>query len=117
MKNCSSRLLTSRASRCAGFATSTLSLLLFLPVSATVLDNFSGPKTGWTDTLNGGSVVQSGGQFTVTTATGNGALTYSRKTATNFANAAGATLEFRVDVNAVTPPNGDPNALAILAWV
>src|SRR5437899_9654355 len=116
MKNCLSRLITSRSSRCA-FATSTLTLLLFLPVSATVLDNFGGAKTGWTDTLNGGTVVQSGGQFTVTTATGSGALTYSRKTSTNFANAAGATLEFRVDVNTVTPPNGDPNALAILAWV
>src|SRR5439155_10259860 len=70
-----------------------------------------------TDTLNGGSIVQSGGQFSVTTATANGALTYSKKTATNYANAAGATLEFRVDVNTVAPPNGDTNVLAILAWV
>src|SRR5437867_2169164 len=92
-------------------------LLSAWQLPATVLDSFSGPKTGWTDTLNGGSVVQAGGQFTITTATGNGALTYSRKTSSSFANALGATLEFRVDVNAVTPPDGDTNALAVLAWV
>src|SRR5437588_4446740 len=117
MKSTSTSKFVSSRFTHTGLVVASLSLLFCLSVPATVLDNFSGPKTGWTDTLNGGSVVQSGGQFTVTTATGNGALTYSRKTATNFANAAGATLEFRVDVNAVTPPNGDPNALAILAWV
>jgi hypothetical protein len=117
MKNSSFSLLSYRALPCGGFATSTLLLLWYLSVSGTVLDNFGGAKTGWTDSLNGGSIVQSGGQFTVTTATGNGSLTYSKKTATNYANALGATLEFRVDVNTVTPPNGDTNALAILAWV
>ena len=34
-------------------------------LQATVLDNFTGPKTGWTDTLNNGSIVQSGGDLTV----------------------------------------------------
>jgi hypothetical protein len=92
-------------------------LTLSLSSPASILDDFSGAKTGWTDTPNGGSIVQSGGLFTVTTTSANGALAYSRKTATNFANAAGATLEFRVDVNTVTPGNGDTNVLAILAWV
>ena len=88
-----------------------------LPIFASILDDFSGAKTGWTDTANGGTIVQSGGQFTIGTATADGSLTYSRKTATNYANAVGATLEFRVDVNTVTPPNGATNPLAILAWV
>src|SRR5262249_3577667 len=116
MKNSSFSLLSCGALRCAGFASATLPLLCYLSVSGTVLDNFAGAKTGWPDGL-GGSIVQSAGQFTITTATGNGSLAYSKKTATNYANALGATLEFRVDVNTVTPPNGDTNALAILAWV
>jgi hypothetical protein len=86
-------------------------------LQATVLDNFSGPKTGWTDTLNGGSISQAGGQFTVATAHTPGALTYSLKTSSSFEIIAGDTLELRVDVNAVTPGNGDTNALAVLGWV
>jgi hypothetical protein len=117
MKYSPSRPLTSRTLSRTGFFTVILSQLLCGPLSAVVLDNFSGPKTGWTDTLNGGTVVQSGGQFTITTAVGDGALTYSRKTSTNFANALGATLELRVDVNAVTPANNATNVLAVLAWV
>src|SRR3954469_11344255 len=69
---------------------------LCLSSSASILDDFSGSKAGWTDTANGGTIVQSGGQFTIGTAAADGSLTYSRKTATNFANAVGATLEFRV---------------------
>ncbi len=94
-----------------------LALTLVPSPLATVLDNFAGAKTGWTDTLNSGTVTQSGGQFTVATATGNGALTYSIKSSSAFTNLAGHTLEFRVDVNSVSPGNGDPNPLAILAWV
>ena len=86
-------------------------------LQATVLDNFSGAKTGWTDTLNGGSISQAGGQFTVATASKAGVLTYSLKTSASFANVAGNTLELRVDVNGVTPGNGDPNAMAVLGWV
>ena len=89
-----------------------------LCLQATVLDNFNGATmAGWTDTLNGGTVVQGGGVFTVTTATGNGALAFSRKTSANFANADKHTIDLRVDVNTVTPGNPDPNALAILGWV
>ena len=86
-------------------------------LQATVLDNFSGAKTGWTDALNGGAISQAGGQFTVTTADTAGALTYSLKTSTSFANIVGDTLELRVDVNNVTPGNGDANAVAVLGWV
>jgi hypothetical protein len=117
MKTSSLTLSPQTRTSLVGFVATSIWMLLCLPLPATVLDNFSGAKSGWTDTLNGGSVVQSGGFFTITTATGNGALTYSRKTSSNFANALGATLEFRVDVGAVSPPNGDTNALAVLAWV
>jgi hypothetical protein len=86
-------------------------------LQAMVLDNFNGPKTGWTDTLNGGSVLQSGGEFTVTTANPGGSLTYSKKTSSSFTNAAGYTLEFRVDLDSVTPGTANTNPLAILAWV
>ena len=87
-------------------------------LQATVLDNFTGPKAGWTDTLNNGSIVQSGGEFKVSTAPtlAGGSLTCSRKTSAQFTNANGNTLEFRVDVDLVTP-GGNPNPLAILAWV
>ena len=89
---------------------------LGLSLPASILDDFSGAKAGWTDTPNGGSIAQSGGLFTITTTAANGGnLSTAAKTATNFANAAGATFEFRVDVNTVTPGTGDTNALAILA--
>jgi hypothetical protein len=109
--------LSRLTARAVWAGTGILTLALALSIQATVLDNFSGPKTGWTDTLNSGSVTQSGGQFTVATANNSGALTYSRKTSAAFSNLAGHTMEFRVDVNAVTPGNGDANALAILSWV
>jgi len=116
MKNSSPPLFTSRSLASTGAILVTL-FTATLPLPATILDGFGGAKTGWTDTLNGGSVVQAGGQFTITTRTNSGALTYSKKTATNYGTALGATLEFRVDVNTVSPPNGDTNALAVLAWV
>ncbi len=84
---------------------------------AAVLDNFSGPKTGWTDTLNSGTIAQVGGQFNVRTAPASGALTYSKKTSSTFTNQNNHTLEFRVDINGVTPGDRDPNAQSILAWV
>jgi hypothetical protein len=86
-------------------------------LQATVLDGFIGPKAGWTDTLNGGSILQSGGEFTVTTANPGGSLTYSKKTSNSFTNASGHTLEFRVNVDSVTPGTANTNPLAILAWV
>ena len=86
-------------------------------LQATVLDNFAGPKTGWTDALNGGSILQSGGEFTVTTADPSGSLTYSEKTSNSFTNVSGHTLEFRVNVGSVTPGTANTNPLAILAWV
>ena len=99
----------------AGLAAA-LSLLLSPAGRATVLDDFSGSKTGWTDTLNSGSVNQSGGLFIISTATNSGALTYSSKTSASFTNLASHTLEFRVDVTTVSP-GGSPNPLAVLAWV
>ena len=85
-------------------------------LQATVLDNFTGPKTGWTDTLNNGSIVQSGGEFIVSTAPtlAGGSLTYSKKTSAQFTNANGITLEFRVDVDLVTPSgNTNPPAVGV----
>lgn len=101
----------------AGRLAALLSLVSLLSLPATVLDNFSGAKTGWTDTLNGGTISQAGGQFTVATAHSAGAATYSVKTTTPFANVVGDTLELRVNVNGVTPGSGDANPMAILAWV
>jgi hypothetical protein len=89
-----------------------------LALQATMLDDFnSATRTGWTDTPNGGHLTQSGGQLQVTTAASASALTYGTKTSQSFANAANQTLEFRVDVNAVTPSAGNPNPVAILAWL
>jgi hypothetical protein len=89
-----------------------------LGLQATVLDDFnSATRTGWTDTPNGGHLTQSGGQLQVTTAASASALTYGTKTSQSFANAANQTLEFRVDVNAVTPGSGNPNPVAILSWL
>lgn len=90
-----------------------------------VLDNFAGGKAGWTDTLNGGSAMVASGVYTITTATGNGALTASIKTAapttpslgTLFTPVAGHTLELRVDANSGFSAGVDTNAMAILAWV
>jgi hypothetical protein len=91
--------------------------LFCTPLRATVLDSFTGPKTGWTDTLNDGTIVQSGGEFTITTATPGGSLTYSRKTSSSFAVASGNSLEFRVNVDTVTPGAGNVKPLTILGWV
>src|ERR1039458_6351245 len=89
-----------------------------LALQATMLDDFnSATRTGWTDTPNGGHLTQSGGQLQVTTATSASALTYANKTFQSFANAANQTLEFRVDVNSVTPSDGNPNPVAILPWL
>ncbi len=105
-----------------GTLTSLLAGLLWMAslagLRATVLDNFNTPdRTGWTDTPNGGFLSQSQGQLKVTTAERTGALTYGTKTSQSFANAANQTLEFRVDVNAVSPGNGNVNPVAILAWL
>jgi hypothetical protein len=89
-------------------------------LQATVLDNFSGStRTGWTDTPNGGFLSQAHGQLAITTSTTNNALTYGAKTSQSFANAASQTLEFRVDVNAVSPPftNASVTPAAVLAWL
>jgi len=94
-----------------------LHLLSCLPLPATVLDNFTGPKTGWADTLNGGSVLQSSGEFTITTANPGGSLTYSVKTSAPFTNASGHSVEFRINVDSVTPGSMNTNPLAILGWV
>jgi hypothetical protein len=98
--------------------TALVGLASVLSLQATMLDNFnSATRTGWTDTPNGGHLTQSGGQLQVTTAASASALTYGTKTSQSFASAANQTLEFRVDVNAVTPGSGNPNPVAILAWL
>ena len=101
----------------AAWVAALVGVISVLSLQATVLDDFTGLKTGWTDTLNGGSILQSGGEFTVTTAHPGGSLTYSKKTSNSFANLSGHSLEFRVNVDSVSPGSGNTNALAILAWV
>src|SRR5271157_5926979 len=105
---CLPSFLRGRPHRSASLLAALLWLASLAGMQGTVLDNFSGAKTGWTVTLNIGSVSQSAGQFIVATATNSGALTYSMKTSATFTNQAAQTLDFRVDVNAVTPGNADP---------
>jgi hypothetical protein len=97
-----------------------IGLTAALNLHATVLDNFSGAKTGWTDSLGSpaGTIVQAGNEFVITTANAAGALTYSKKTSSPFSVAPGNNLEFKVDVdNAVTPGGLSTVPLAILGWV
>lgn len=86
-------------------------------LQGTVLDNFNGAKTGWTDSLNSGTVAQGSGVLVISTATNSGSVTYSTKTASAFTNIVGHTLEFRVDANTMSPGQGNTNVLAILSWV
>jgi len=89
-----------------------------LTSSAFILDNFNGASlSGWTSTLNGGSVAQSGGQLTITPIAVPGALTYSRKTDRTFTNLATHTLEFKVLVNSILTNSVTTNGLAVLGWV
>ena len=105
-----------RAAIPAAWIAALVGLASVLSLQATVLDDFNdNTKTGWTDTLNGGTVVESGAVFTITTAATSGSLTYSRKTATNYSVAPGITLEFKVDVTSVTSGGSAP--LKILGWV
>lgn len=91
-------------------------LLSGTAASATVLDDFNDNiKTGWTDTLNGGVVTETSQQLQIRTALAAGSVSSARKTSEAFVNAAGRTLELRVDVAAASP--ADSNLLAVLAWV
>src|SRR5712692_9502879 len=97
-------------------STSLVVLAASLSVSGRVLDNFdSGVKTGWQDfTALGGSVVESGGQFTITAAVQTGAtFTGSKKTTESFTIEDGRTLEFRVDLFSASPNN---QSIAVLIW-
>ncbi len=87
-----------------------------LSVSGRILDNFdSGVKIGWQDfTALGGSVVESGGQFTITDAVQNNpTFTGSKKTTESFTIEDGRTLEFRVDLASASPNN---QSIAVLVW-
>src|SRR5947199_6678707 len=119
MKTPLPRILTSRLSPyLIGCFTALAMLLAAFSIHAKTLDDFNdNAKTGWTDTLNGGSVTEASAQFTIATAINSGLLTSSKKTSQAFTNVAGHTLEFRVDVISVLPANPDTNALATLAWV
>lgn len=86
--------------------------------SAFILDDFNGASlSGWTTVLNGGSVVQSGGQLTITPVAAPGGLTYGKKTDRTFTNLATHTLEFRVNVNSILTNNTTTNGLAVLGWI
>jgi hypothetical protein len=117
---CKSKLIT--------YSIAALTLLSFcLPAPAFVLDVFNS-KTGWTDDANSGTANVAAGVLTITTATGNGAIKSSVKTAsptsTNvvvnppvFTPKVGDTLELWVDANKTFNPALETNALAVLAWV
>src|SRR2546427_4470987 len=93
-------------------------LLASFSIHAKILDDFNDNiKTGWSDTLNGGSVTEASTQFTITSDATAGAFTYSRKTSTAFTNLATHTLEFKVLVNSIGPGGGTTNGHAVLGWV
>src|SRR5678815_2038833 len=94
-------------------------LLLFaLSLDAKLLDDFSDNiKTAWTDTPNGGSVIEAGSVFTITTTASAGALTSSKKTSDSFTNALGHTIELRATVNSLSPGGTATNGHAVLGWV
>ena len=93
-------------------------LLAAFSLKANLLDDFNdNTKTAWSDTANGGTIVESGAVFTITSSAANGALTSSKKTSDTFTNAAGHTVEVRVDVNSISPAGGATNGHAVLGWV
>lgn len=87
-----------------------------LTLSGRGLDNFDDNiKTAWQDfTALGGSVVESNGQFIITSAVQNGAtFAGSKKTSESFTIEDGRTLEFRVDLVSASPHN---ESIAVLIW-
>src|SRR5437763_9274706 len=87
-----------------------------LRVNGRILDNFDdGIKTAWQDfTALGGSVTESGGHFTITTATQNSpTFAGSKKTSESFTIENGRTLEFRVDLVSASFHN---ESIAVLIW-
>ncbi len=100
-----------------GLASAAL-LLFALSLDAKLLDDFSDNiKTAWTDTPNGGSVIEAGTVFTITTTASAGALTSSKKTSDSFTNALGHTIELRANVNSLSPGGAATNGHAVLGWV
>lgn len=87
-----------------------------ITVSGRILDNFDdNVKTGWSDVLLGGSVVEANGQFTITTLMQNAAIfTASTKSTESFTIENGRTLEFRVDLVTASQHN---ESIAVLIWV
>jgi hypothetical protein len=91
-------------------------LALVPSVSARLLDDFNdNAKTGWSDVLLGGSVVEANGLFTITTASRNAAIfTGTTKTTESFTIENGRTLEFRVDLISASQHD---QSIAVLIWV
>jgi hypothetical protein len=81
-----------------------------------VLDDFNdNTKTGWADTLNGGTVTEANQQFTLRTAPINQTIfTSSRKTSQTFRIQDGGRVEFSVDVITSLLDN---DAYAVLGYV
>src|SRR5689334_7056457 len=76
--------------------------LACLPAFAGFIDSFNN-KTGWKDTLDGGSANVAGGVFTITSSGSAGALTASIKTNVTVLTTSSNTLELRVLVNNIAP--------------
>src|SRR5882724_2619031 len=103
--------------RIISYSLTACSVLLCLSSPARVLDNFNDNlKTAWSDTANGGSVVEAGTVFTITSTAVAGTLASSKKISEAFTLTAGHTLEFRVDVNSISP-KATANGHAVLGWV
>src|SRR5262245_37635416 len=114
------KLLRVQPGRFIALAGIVLALLVAssLRLSAFILDDFNGASlSGWTSTLNGGAVVQSGGQLSVSTPPLANVPTYSKKTDRTFTNLATHTLEFKVLVNGILTNAVTTNGFAVLGWI
>src|SRR6185369_11180116 len=89
-----------------------------LTLCARVIDNFNDNlKTAWTDTANGGAIIEAGAAFAIAATSVPGALASSKKTSEAFTIAAGHTIELRVGVNSISSTGVETNGHAVLGWV
>src|SRR5439155_22169841 len=90
--------------------------LACLPAFAGFVDSFTA-KTGWKDTLNGGTANVAGGVYTIASSSSASALTASIKTNVTVLTTSSNTLELRVLVNNIAFGAPGYNGNAVLGWV